>query len=180
MIITKIQANVGLDYCINNISSFIEDVEILLEKNKLNHIIIPIQFAIEELGKAKILLDKIKSCTSDKITISNKDGWIDHKKKVEIASHYIDLPDYQKKFIFDFSPEYFVPDFLAEEIIDEEVNELKDKAKRGHSIRLESSFVYFDKETGEPKLGRGLPKDEAVEFLQILNDGLSKLKRDYI
>ena len=86
MILTITQANVGLDYCINNINSFIEDVEILLEKNKLDHIIIPIQFVMEELGKAKILLDKIKSCSSDKITISKKDGWLDHEKKVEIAS----------------------------------------------------------------------------------------------
>jgi len=180
MILTITQANVGLDYCINNINSFIEDVEILLEKNKLDHIIIPIQFAMEELGKAKILLDKIKSCSSDKITISTEDGWLDHKKKVEIASHYIDIPNYQKEFIFDNSPEFFFPDFLAEEIINGEVDELKDKAKRGHSIRLESSFVYFDKETGEPKLGRGLPKEEVEEFLRILDDGLSKLKRDYL
>lgn len=46
--------------------------------------------------------------------------------------------------------------------------------------RLESSFVGFNQETGDPILGKKLPKEKVVTFLQILNDGLKKLEDDYI
>ncbi len=181
--ITKKQANIAFELCLDNVNSFIDDTEILLKENKFDHIIIPIQFAMEELGKAKIFLEKINKNSSDKITLSKNDGWLDHEKKVEIASELIGLPSYQKEILKSFSvPDLdgFPPDFLKEVIEDDEVEELKDKAKQGHSLRLESSFVSFDKESGEPTLGNRLSKEEVRTFLQILSEGLMKIRSDYI
>ena len=199
IIITKKQANVALGLCIDNINSFVKDTEIMLKENKFDHIIIPIQFAMEELGKAKIFVEKISNSSSDKIILSKDDGWLNHEKKVEIASELIDLPRYQKALLESLSeiiPPCFPPGFppgappgfplgfpsgfLTDVIEDEEIEELKDKAKKGHSLRLESSFVDFDKESGDPRLGKRFPKEEVVTFLQILNDGLMKIKVDYI
>lgn len=183
IIITKKQANEAFGLCIDNINSFIQDIEILLKESKFDHIIIPIQFAMEELGKAKIIVEKINNSSSDKIILSKIDGWLDHEKKVEIASELIDLPRYQKELIeslIGYDPIDFTPDFLSETIVDSEVEELKDKAKQGHSLRLESSFVGFNKESGVPMLGERLPKEEVEMFLQILNDGLMKIEYDYI
>ena len=199
IVITKKQANVALGLCIDNINSFVKDTEIMLKENKFDHIIIPIQFAMEELGKAKIFVEKISNSSSDKIILSKDDGWLNHEKKVEIASELIDLPRYQKALLESLSeiiPPCFPPGFppgappgfplgfpsgfLTDVIEDEEIEELKDKAKKGHSLRLESSFVDFDKESGDPRLGKRFPKEEVVTFLQILNDGLMKIKVDYI
>jgi len=181
--ITKKQANIAFGLCIDNVNSFINDIEILLQENKFDHIIIHIQFAMEELGKAKILLEKINKNSSDKIILSKNDGWLDHEKKVEIASELIDIPSEQKELLgllIGDDPEGFPPDFLTEVIMDSEVEELKDKAKQGHSLRLESSFVGFDKESGDPILRNRLPKEEVEMFLQILSEGLMKIKADYI
>ncbi len=183
IIITKKQANEAFGLCIDNINSFIQDVEIMLKENKFDHIIIPIQFAMEELGKAKILVDKINNSSSDKITLTKNDGWLDHEKKVEIASELIDLPRYQKELIeslIGYDPIDFTPDFLTDVIVDSEVEVLKDKAKQGHLLRLESSFVGFNQETGDPIIGKRLPKEEVEMFLQILNEGLMKIENDYI
>jgi len=181
--ITKKQANIAFGLCKDNINSFISDIEILLKENKFDHIIIPIQFAMEELGKAKILVDKINNSSSEKITLTKNDGWLDHGKKVEIASELIDLPRYQKGLLsslIGYDLMGFPPDFLLDVIRDDEVDELKDKAKQGHSLRLESSFVGFNQETGDPMIGKRLPEEEVKTFLQILNDCLKKLEADYI
>ena len=187
IIITKKQANIAFGLCIDNITSFIQDIEIMLKESKFDHIIIPIQFAMEELGKAKILVDKINNSLSDKITLTKNDGWLDHEKKVEIASELIDLPRYQKELIDSLmrcSPmdifSGFPPGFLADAVVYGELEELQDKAKQGHSLRLESSFVGFDKNTGEPMIGKGLPIEEVVTFLQVLKDGLMKIEKNYI
>ena len=114
--ITKKQANKAFELCIDNINSFIQDIEILLKESKFDHIIIQIQFAMEELGKAKILADKINDNSSDKIILSRDDGWLDHEKKVEIASELIDLPRYQKSLLdslIGYDLMGFPPSFLS-------------------------------------------------------------------
>ena len=114
---------------------------------------------------------------------TKNDGWLDHEKKVEIASEFIDIQIHQKMLlglIIGDGPEDYLIDPLAIEMVDREVEELKDKAKQGHSLRPESSFVGFDKDSGDPMLGERLPKEEVEMFLQILNDGLMKIENDYI
>ena len=182
--ITKKQANEAFGLCIDNINSFISDIEILLKENKFDHIIIPIQFAMEELGKAKIFVDKINNSSSDKITLTKNDGWLDHEKKVEIASELIDLPEYQKQLLDTIIGHYpmdlfsgFPPGFLADAVEYGELEELQDKAKQGHSLRLESSFVGFNRETGDPTLGKSLSREEVVTFLQVLKDALKKIEK---
>ena len=179
IIITKKQANEAFGLWKDNIHSFILDIEILLKESKLDHIIIPIQFAMEEIGKAKILANKINESSSDKITLTKYDGWLNHEKKVEIASELIDLPRYQESLLTSltgYDLVGFPPSFLMDVIRDDEVDELRNKAKQGHSLRLESSFVGFNQETGDPIIGKGLPKEEVRMFLQILNDGLKKIE----
>lgn len=180
--LTKKQANLAIGLCIDNSTSFIDDANILFEKNKLNHIIIPIEFAIEELGKAKIILDKIKTTDSDTITLDKQDGWLNHRSKVDVALELIDIPVGYKQLlglVFGDGPEDYLLDPLAMAAIEDEVKTLKEKTKKGHDLRLESSFVDFDNETFDPKLSRGMTKDEAEMFLRSMDDAISRFRIKY-
>jgi AbiV family abortive infection protein len=59
--------------CLDNARSYLDDADMYISNNKTDHLAIPIEFAMEEIGKAKIIFDKIEKNHS-KILLSSKDG----------------------------------------------------------------------------------------------------------
>ena len=153
--LTKQQAEKSIELCLESARSFLQDAEISIENNKKDHLAIPIELALEEIGKAKIIYDKISSEDS-KIDLSYKDGIYDHTTKLKLAIPLLDLPDDDDEIIesimFGDDLSYHLLDPSVHIANKKKADELKNSATEGHVLRLASSFVDFDSKTNEPKI----------------------------
>ena len=159
--LTKKQAEKAIKMCLDNAWSYLDDADMYISNNKTDHLAIPIEFAMEEIGKAKIIYDKIEKNNSKILLSNNEDGIYDHPTKMKKAVSLIEL-DFDDEIGdamgeslllfgdisgFDYS---LAPSKIFDKVIQEK--ELKDVGKQGHKIRLASSFVGFDPATNEPKI----------------------------
>jgi len=156
--LTREQAEKAITMCLDNAWSYLDDADMYVSNNRTDHFPIPIEFAMEEIGKAKIIYDKILENNS-KILLSNKDGIYSHETKMKKAISLIEL-DGSDEIGDRMAESLLMGDGMIDvsfdyskilEIITKE-RELKDKGKQGHKIRLASSFVDFDTATNEPKI----------------------------
>ena len=154
--LTQEQAKKAIEMCLENAESYLNDADMYVSNNKTEHLAIPIVFAIEEIGKAKIIYDKIEK-DSSKISLSYKDGIYDHKTKTEKAISLIELDVGEKManglILGDDILDYLLDPLTISFNISKE-NELKNTGKQGHGIRLASSYVDFDPITSDPKIGK--------------------------
>lgn len=173
--LTKDQAEKTINMCIENARSYLDDADMYISKDRTEHLAIPIVFAMEEIGKAKIIFDKMADNNS-KILLSYKDGIYDHIIKTKKAISLIEL-DVSEKIVeglllggdeFD----YLYNPLTISSIVTKE-NELKNTGKQGHKIRLASSFVDFDSVTNEPKI------EKSSGDLTKLIKSLSKIITEY-
>jgi len=89
--LTLEQAEKSITMYLDNALSYLDDADMYLSNNRTEHLAIPIEFAMEEIGKAKIIYDKIEKNNS-KILLSNKkDGIYDHPTKMKKAVSLIEL-----------------------------------------------------------------------------------------
>ena len=155
--LTQEQAEKAIEMCLENAESYLNDADMYISNNKTDHLAIPIVFAIEEIGKAKIIYDKIEN-SSSKISLSPKDGIYDHKTKTEKANSLIELDvgeKIAKSLLLGDVEGHLVDSSTITSYIRKE-DELKNTVKKGHGIRLASSYVDFDPITNEPKIEKSL------------------------
>jgi len=151
--LTPEQAEKAINMCLENAESYLNDADMYISNNKTDHLAIPIVFAMEEIGKAKIIYDKITTNDS-KISLSSKDGIYNHEVKMKKAISLIELDSGEvmgEALMMGDDVDYFHDEFTLSFNIKKE-NELKDIGKQGHNIRLASSYVDFDSVTSEPKI----------------------------
>jgi AbiV family abortive infection protein len=154
--LTKEQTEKAIKMCLENAESYLNDTDMYISNKKINHLAIPIVFAIEEIGKAKIIYDKLEKDNS-KISLSREDGIYDHKIKTEKAISLIELDVGEKMLnglIFGDDMLDYLLDPLTISVNIRKENELKNTVKKGHGIRLASSYVDFDPITNEPKIDK--------------------------
>lgn len=152
--LTHEQAEKAIEMCLDNARSYLDDADMYISKNKTDHLAIPIEFAMEEIGKAKIIYDKMSNNDS-KILLSYKDGIYGHETKTKKAISLIELDVSEKMadaLVLGDEPIDYLFDPLTISFNIQQENELKNTGKQGHSIRLASSYVDFDSVTGEPKI----------------------------
>ncbi len=151
--LTKDQAEKTINMCLENARSYLDDADMYISKDRTEHLAIPIVFAMEEIGKAKIIFDKIGN--NSKIPLSYKDGIYSHETKVKKVISLIELDPSEKMaeglLLGDDAFDYLLDPLTISSIVTQE-NELKNTGKQGHEIRLASSYVDFDSVTNEPKL----------------------------
>lgn len=153
--LTEEQAKEAIKMCLDNARSYLDDVDMYISNNKTDHLAISIAFAMEEIGKAKIIFNKTKG--SSEITLSYIDGIYSHETKMKQAISMINLDMDEKMaeslMLGDDPFDYLLDPLVISRIISKE-RELKNSGKQGHKIRLTSSFVDFDPATNEPKIER--------------------------
>ncbi len=173
--LTLEQANKAIKMCLENAESYLNDADMYISNNKTDHLAIPIEFAMEEIGKAKIIYDKIGKNNS-KIPLSYQDGIYSHETKIRKAVSLIDLDlgeDMAEELMLEGSiSSSWVDPFTISSIVKKE-NELKNTGKQGHEIRLASSFVDFDPVTNEPKIEKS-----SGDLINLL-ESLSQIIRGY-
>jgi AbiV family abortive infection protein len=146
--ITKEQALKTIDLCLDNSLLYMQEAEKLNDASMTDHIPIFIEFALEEIGKAKIILDKIRAQKS--ITIEESDGFYDHPTKLEEAVKLFELSPTQRTEL------QKMMDQVLFGIFEITLKGIKKTLTQGHEMRLGSAFVDLDLNTGEPRLGNYL------------------------
>ena len=167
--LTQEQAEKAIKMCLDNAWSYLDDADMFISKNKIDHLAIPIEFAIEEIGKAKIIYDKMSNDGS-KILLSYKDGIYDHETKTKKAISLIELDVGEKManaLVLGDDPFDYLLDPLTITFNIKKENELKNTGKQGHSIRLASSYVDFDSITNEPKIEKS--SGDLTKLLETLS-----------
>lgn len=78
----------GIDLCKKNILDYLTEAKIIAQKAFLPHAYVLVQFAIEELGKIKLLQDKLEESNNDPVEIHFKKEFgnheVKHKKALEM------------------------------------------------------------------------------------------------
>jgi len=168
--LTQEQAEKAIKMCLDNAWSYLDDADMYISNNRKDHLAIPIEFAMEEIGKAKIIYDKTEQSNS-KILLSSKDGIYSHLTKMQKAVSLIeldgsdDLGDAMAEDLIldgDSGFDYSLNLSTISNIIKKEI-ELKNTGKQGHDIRLASSYVDFDPITNEPKIQK-----PSVDFSKLI------------
>jgi len=128
--LTQEQANKAIKMCLENAESYLSDAEMYISNNKTNHLAIPIEFAMEEIGKAKIIFDKIGN--NSKILLSYEDGIYSHETKVMKVISLIELDIGEKiaedMLLGDDEFNYLLDPIVISSIVKKE-NELKNTGK---------------------------------------------------
>ncbi|MDH3516276.1 MAG: AbiV family abortive infection protein [Nitrosopumilus sp.] len=167
---TREQAEKAITMCLDNAWSYLNDADMYVSNNRTDHLAIPIEFAMEEIGKAKIIYDKIEQSNS-KILLSSKDGIYSHLTKMEKAVSLIEL-DGSDELADEMAEDLLLGGYSGfdysldlstiSNIIKKEI-ELKNTGKQGHDIRLASSYIDFDPITNEPKIQK-----PSVDFSKLI------------
>ena len=171
---TKEQAEKAIQMCLQNARSFLDDADMYISKNRRDHLAIPIEFAMEEIGKAKIIYDKLLKDNS-KILLSDKDGIYSHETKMKKTVSLIEL-DFDDEIgeamaenLLLFGDSFGFEPFFNQSTISNKIKketELKNTGNQSHKIRLTSSFVDFDPATNEPKIEK--PSVDLTKLMKIL------------
>ena len=174
--LTKEQAEKAIKMCLDNARSYLDDADMYVSNNRLDHLAIPIEFAMEEIGKAKIIYDKMENNNS-KILLSDKeDGIYSHETKMKKCVSLIEL-DVSDEIAETMAEELLLGDgdgfdyLLTPSTISSKIKqeiELKNTGKQGHKTRLVSSFVDFDCVTNEPKIEKS--SGDLTKLIENLSD----------
>ena len=174
--LTQEQAKKSIIMCLDNAWSYLDDADMYISNARIKHLAIPIEFAMEEIGKAKIIYDKMEKNDSKILLSNDEDGIYDHPTKMKKTVSLIELNFDDEigeammtdQLIFGGSLEFesFIDQSKILDKIKQE-KELKDIGKQGHKIRLASSFVDFDATTSEPKIEKST--GDLTKLIQALH-----------
>ncbi|HKZ61935.1 MAG TPA: AbiV family abortive infection protein, partial [Nitrososphaera sp.] len=145
--LTNEQTWKALKLCLDNVADLL-DLAALHITTKRYRLLLFVQFALEEAGKAMIIMDKLAN--PNEVVITTADCIYDHETKMLKALERIDLPDEWHIIREYFRPpvNYEWPDSVV--YFAEDRERLIGTAKHGHRVRLESLFVEFDPITRDP------------------------------
>jgi AbiV family abortive infection protein len=88
-VILRAEMPEGISLCKTNITRYLKDAKLLMDKSTLNHAYISVQFAIEELGKILIFRDKLKNDASDPLVVKYGEAFKSHEGKTEKALAFL-------------------------------------------------------------------------------------------
>ncbi len=139
------------------------DAIFLCANDRLQYVPVLMQLAFEEIGKAKIIYDKIKSVSqANTITLTKSDHLYDHEFKLKVFLQLLEEThedEIKTGVVFSNYPEENKQASKeSEPCLRNLKSSIKELIEQGHRLRLDSSFVDFDVQTGEPKIGHNLDK----------------------
>ena len=127
--------NEGVAFCKRNIVDYIKDARLIIKDGRPYHAVINVEFALEEFGKALLIIKAKQNSPTNKVDINGKKKgnfveFCDHNRKVDRALALIDPTD-DYRTIFRMAEK----GCFEKGILDEpEIN---------HETRLECSFVEY-------------------------------------
>lgn len=161
--ITVSQAHKSINMCKSNAWALMNDAIFLCANDRLQYVPILMQFAFEEIGKAKIIYDKIKSASqANTITLTKSDHLYDHEFKLKVFLQLLEEAhenEIKAGVVFsNYHEENKQASKESKPFLRNSKSAIRELIEQGHRLRLDSSFVDFDIQTGEPKIGHNLDK----------------------
>lgn len=169
--LTRTQAYDAIPMCLSNAKEYLEDAKIKYEKRRLKHIRIEFQFALEELGKAKVMMDQMNA-GNQTITMNNAIRKT-HQIKVDYIKSLITVPPAKEKEYEDIWTGFPMP-FIqmdAKRIagkfaaLDQDI--ITDIVTDGHNKRLRT-FVNFDDNTHDPYLDGPMREGDSQLMIEVI------------
>lgn len=152
----------GIDLCKKNILDFLEDARLLIERGRLNHAFVSVEFAIEELGKIVMLKEALTSSDAEPVLVE-EDVFRKHRGKSKKAWTVLDS---KFRAIYDeghFNDEYFdFRDFFTD-------------TKASHETRLQCAFVDFDESGSKWHIGRDIKETLLVNLIKHMEEKLRQI-----
>ncbi len=151
----------GISLCRQNVLAFLADARLMIERGNLNHALVSVEFATEEIGKI-LILKKAMESGEDPVTIKYKVEFLNHDFKSDVAWKFLDSK-YQT--VFDegmkFSERIFEKGMWLE------------NTKMNHETRCDCAFVDFS--AGRWLLGREINKDLLVGLARHIEEKLQTI-----
>lgn len=138
---------------------------------------------MEETGKAKIILEKLEVGTTP-IELTWKEIF-DHETKLHAIDSLLDVPSETTEWLRTTWNEFPLPfgfidlDKTVDRFVGIYQTEISENASAGHQNRLKSSFVDFDRQTGEPHLESGFNKAHADTLLKSIRQLINQIETDF-
>jgi AbiV family abortive infection protein len=173
MDLTRHQAHNAIPMCLSNAKEYLEDAKIKYEKRRLQHIRIEFQFALEELGKAKVMMDQMNA-GNQTIQMSNAIRKT-RQIKVDHIKNLIKVPSAKEKEYEDVWANFPMPFIqmaakrIAEKfaVLDQDI--ITDIVTDGHNKRLRT-FVNFDDNTCDPYLDGPMREGDCQLMIRVIEE----------
>ena len=161
--ITMDQAYKSINMCKSNALALMNEAMFLWANDRILSIPILFQFAFEEIGKAKMIFDILDNNKKSKTIKVNIKNLSNHKRKHNAFIQLLKQAqkgELRKGVLFSNNPRENAEanKKYGRPMLKESATKLLELIEQSHKLRLESSFVDFDTQTGDPKYGHGLDK----------------------
>lgn len=178
MDISKSHALQAIEMCLTNAQNYLDDANALYSQRKLEHIWVSYQFAFEELGKAKAMIDQLEQNTIP-VKMNNAIR-TKHQIKIDYIKDLIKITPEREKYYHDTWSNFplfnmfgdiektknsFVA--LDQEIVNQLVTDGHEKRKR--------AFVNF-KPDGTPHLDDKMREGDCVIISEIIQKIIEDLR----
>lgn len=184
MDLTRTQAIDATKLCLYNTKEYLEDARVLYEKRRLQHIRISFQFALEETGKAKAMIDQLNAGNS--IIEMNHAMRKEHQPKIDYIKNLIKVPPEREKYFEDVwsaFPMSFIQmnaNHFAKKFVELDQDILNDIIDDAHEKRLRT-LVNFDGNTHDAYLDPPMREGDCeimIEVITKLFNDLTKLSNN--
>jgi hypothetical protein len=178
---TREQAKKAIINLLKNADSFIKDASEKYEKKQLEHITIPITFAMEQLGQSKLIFLKLNSTQGD-ITFEKSDKMFDHQENIDRIKSELEISEDKEKWLDGVWRDAPFPIQDISHVVDQfrhlYEDEMKQHMSTGAADRLDSSFVVFQND-GETEINIALNKSFAETRIGAVKKLREKLQSEF-
>lgn len=157
---TREQAKKAIINLFKNSDRYIEEANKKYKNGELDHITIPITFAMEQLGQVRMIFSKLNSTSGD-ITFERTDKMFDHQANIERIKLELEISEDKEKELDAVWRDSPFPILDINHVVDQfkhlYEDEMKQHMSTGAVDRLDDSFVVF-RNDGETEMNPTLNK----------------------
>ncbi|CDI04945.1 AbiV family abortive infection protein [Candidatus Nitrosotenuis uzonensis] len=142
--LTRQQAYAAVQLCLQNAREYLKDAKMHYDNKRFQHIRIPLQFSLEESGKARAMIDQLQN--GQQTIQMNRDMRKGHQIKVDYIRQFV-KPSKQKEQ--EYNDVWSACPFLspsAEPIFDGEAEEMRKMMQEQIASDTTKKFIELDKD----------------------------------
>ena len=144
MDLTRQQAYDATKLCLKNARDFLDDAKMHYENKRLQHIRIPLVFALEEAGKAKVMMDQLQA--GDSVIEMNPTMRRGHQIKVDYIKQFVKVSPQKEQYYEDVWSNFPFLSPTVEPVFTGEAEEMRKMFKQQMGKEASEKFVKLDQD----------------------------------
>lgn len=173
----------GIERCLKKSKSFLDDTSKLITDGSLESALGLTIYALENLGKAKMIFDEYQySLQEGETEIVFKDArktFYEHCYKLMKASSLLDLSKDDEVMILSLALGDDFPDPVAELLVEQKLMKVKDVLERGHGLRQSGFHVDYDEK--EDKWSElEISKEELERLIESAHKAIKNFEQNLV